>query len=43
MDETNDLSISLGLDPSGLRTGLDDAVRIVERSSARIRESIEHV
>lgn len=43
MDETNDLSISLGLDPSDLRSGLSDAERIIETSAQRIRASIERI
>lgn len=43
MDETNDLSISLGLDPTDLRSGLSDAERIIETSAQRIRSSIERI
>lgn len=43
MDEINDLSISLGLDPSDLRSGLSDAERIIETSAQRIRASIERI
>lgn len=43
MDETNDLSISLGLDPTDLRQGLNDAERIIETSAQRIRASIERI
>lgn len=43
MDNTNDLSISLGLDPTGLRSGLTEAERLVESSSQRIRSSIERI
>ena len=42
-DNTNDLSISLGLDPTGLRSGLTEAERLVESSSQRIRSSIERI
>lgn len=43
MDETNDLSISLGLDPSDLRSGLSDAERMLESSAQRIRSSLERI
>lgn len=43
MDETNDLSISLGLDPSDLRSGLSDAERMLESSAQRIRASLERI
>ena len=42
-DNTNDLSISLGLDPTGLRSGLTEAERLIESSSQRIRSSIERI
>lgn len=43
MDETNDLQISLGLDPTPLRQGMSEAERIVQQGSARIQSSIESI
>lgn len=43
MDETNDLSISLGLDPTGLRQGLSEAERTISGAGRRISASIESI
>lgn len=43
MDETNDLSISLGLDPTDLRNGLNDAERAIEGAGRRISSSLENI
>lgn len=43
MDETNDLSIGIGADPSDLRRGMQEAERIIETSAQRIRSSIDRI
>lgn len=43
MDETNDLSISLGLDPTDLRNGLNEAERAIDGASRRISSSLENI
>lgn len=42
-DNTNDLQISIGVDNTPLRTGMSDAERIIQQSSARIQSSIEAI
>lgn len=43
MDETNELSVPIGADPSALSRGMNDAVNIVERSARRINQSLRSI
>lgn len=43
MDQTNDLQVSLGLDPTYYRRGIDDAVRITQQGASRIQSAIEGI
>lgn len=43
MDETNELNVAIGADPSGLREGMNEAVNIVQRGAQRITSSLESI
>lgn len=42
-EDTNELSVPIGADPSGLRQGMNEAVQIVERGASRINQSIRGI
>lgn len=42
-EDTNELNVAIGADPSGLREGMNEAVNIVQRGAQRITSSLESI
>lgn len=42
-EDTNELNVAIGADPSGLRDGMNEAANIVQRGAQRITSSLESI